>query len=340
VAARRTVLVGAALAAAAVATALGSLMLGQDRASITNILRALAGRGDTVTRILIVDISLPRVVLAFVVGLALGLSGAIYQGVTQNPLVSPDVMGINAGASVVVVALLLYGPIGPSITRWTWLFALIGALATALLVYVLAFRRGGSRYRIVLVGVGINIGLTTAVTYMVYVSNVYSASQFRQLSADFWLSGSLAQASWRSVTILTAALLITAPPLIAAVRSLAALELGDYSAAALGVDVRRSRLVLLGCATALAAISISVVGPLGLAAFISPHIARRVIGRAGPALPYIAALIGALLVMAADDVGQWAAPPNEIPAGLLTAVIGGPYLLYLLFKSDAVSTGA
>jgi iron complex transport system permease protein len=254
-------------------------------------------------------------------GAALGLSGAIFQTLLRNPLASPDFIGVTAGASAAaVLALLVFGLRGYPVS----VAAFVGALATAITIYVLSWQRGVTGYRLVLVGVAMTAMMTSVVSYGLTTAEIYDARD-----ALVWLTGSLNAKSWATVTNLGVNLAVLFPLTLLSGRWLTALQVGDETARGLGVPVERGRLALLAVATGLAATATAAVGPVAFVAFVSGPIARRLAGEGGLAL-VPAALVGALVMTASDVVAQHAIPSVQFPVGVVTAVVGAPYLLWLL----------
>lgn len=317
----RVVTVSLFLAAACFLACCVSLSLGEVDIPLTDVVATLFGAGDGGTAYIVTELRLPRVLVAVLAGVAFGLSGTIFQTLMRNPLASPDFIGVTAGASAAaVLALLVFGLRGFPVS----VAAFAGALATAVTIYVLAWRRGVTGYRLVLVGVAMTAMLTSVVSFGLTRADVYDARD-----ALVWLTGSLNAKSWDTVGTLGVSVAVLVPLALFAGRWLAALEVGDDTARGLGVPVERSRLGLMVLATGLAAVATAAVGPLAFVSFVSGPIARRLTGESGLAL-VPAALVGALVLTASDLVAQHAIPDVQFPVGVVTAVIGTPYLLWLL----------
>lgn len=298
-----------------------SLSLGEVDIPLPDVVRTLFGGGDSGIAYIVTELRLPRALVAVLAGVAFGLSGTIFQTLVRNPLASPDFIGVTAGASAAaVLALLVFGLRGFPVS----VAAFAGALATAVTIYVLAWRRGVTGYRLVLVGVAMTAMLTSVVSFGLTRADVYDARD-----ALVWLTGSLNAKSWDTVGTLGVSVAVLVPLALFAGRWLAALEVGDDTARGLGVPVERSRLGLMVLATALAAVATAAVGPLAFVSFVAGPIARRLTGESGLAL-VPAALVGALVLTASDLVAQHAIPDVQFPVGVVTAVIGTPYLLWLL----------
>jgi iron complex transport system permease protein len=295
---------------------------------ISGVLLAIAGHGTPIDNLIVLQTRLPRIGECVLLGAALGLSGGIFQTLTRNPLAAPDVIGVNEGAAVVAVWMLLAGapaglvPVG----------ALAGALAAVAAVALLGVRRRLSMYRLILVGIGIN---TLAAAVIAYLLTQTSPANFDRLQvAQQWLFGSTSGATWGGVREIALALLVITPLVFACGSQLNTLQLGDDLGAALGVPVVRLQLVSAGLGALLAAIVVSIAGPIGFVAFISPHIARRVTRTASVASLPAAMAVGGLLLLLADYTAERILEPTELPAGITTIVIGAPYLLYLLVRGE------
>ncbi|NCD20003.1 MAG: iron ABC transporter permease [Actinobacteria bacterium] len=273
----------------------------------------------------IVRLRLPRLALATGVGIAFALAGALFQTVLRNPLASPDILGINAGASLAgAFAILVLGLAGAAVSG----FAILGALGVALAIHLLAWRDGVSGQRFVLVGVGIAFVVNSAIGYLLTRAEV---SEVR--SALVWLVGSIGTPPWDRVATLGVGLALLLPLVAAAGPRLRILELGDDVAGGLGLSVQVTRTAVLGLAVVLAAVATAFAGPVAFVAFVSAPIARRLLPEAGLAL-VPSALVGAVVVLAAELVAQHLLGALEVPVGIVTGLIGAPYLLWLLATSN------
>jgi iron complex transport system permease protein len=317
----RVVAVSLVLAVAVFCAFCVSLSLGEVDIPLPDVVRTLFGAGDDGIGYIVTELRLPRSLVAILAGVAFGLSGSVFQTLVRNPLASPDFIGVTAGASAAaVLALLVFGLRGFGVSA----AAFAGALGTTAVIYVLAWRQGVTGYRLVLVGVAMTAMLTSVVSYGLTSAEVYDARE-----ALVWLTGSLNARTWDTVTNLGAGMAVLVPLALFAGRWLSALQVGDDTARGLGVAVERSRLALVLVATGLAAAATAAVGPVVFVAFVSGPVARRLVGEAGLAL-VPAALVGALVLTASDVVAQHAIPSTQFPVGVVTAVLGAPYLLWLL----------
>ncbi|MFB2554169.1 FecCD family ABC transporter permease [Herbiconiux liangxiaofengii] len=331
---RRLVLVCGILAALLAVVAVLALMLGDRVVAPQNVIAAALGQGDAGDRFVVLGLRAPRLALALVVGAAFGLAGAVFQSLLGNPLASPDIIGISQGASAAAVAaVLLGGASGLAVSG----AAFAGALLAAAAILVLAGRAGragavgsagaaGSRF--VLIGIALAFLAQAVIGYLLTRADVRNAQ-----SALVWLVGSIGTVkpaelvgSALAVAVLGVALALLAP-------RLRMLQLGDEAATGLGVRVSRSRLLLLLVAVGLAATGTAAAGPVAFVAFVSAPIARRLLGGIGPAL-VASALVGALVVAAADVAAQHAVPGLQVPVGIVTGIVGAPILLALLARGN------
>ncbi|MBE1532647.1 FecCD family ABC transporter permease [Actinomadura algeriensis] len=318
----REIAVGATLAALVVAALCAALAYGDMTIPPADIAAALTGGGDGGTHFIVVELRLPRALTALLVGLALGMAGAVFQTLLRNPLASPDVIGISAGSSAgAVIASLWFGLGGQALSA----AALAGALLAAGGIYALAWRRGVSGHRLVLIGIGAAAGLMSLVSYAMTRAEVTEAQEALQ-----WLTGSLNGRTWTHVWPLLIGAVVLVPATLAAARALPALQLGDDTAKGLGARVERGRLALFGCAVGLVAIATAAAGPVDFVALLAAPIARRLLpGRGAALVP--SALTGAVIVLAADFAAQHAVAV-QFPVGVVTALIGAPFLLWLLTR--------
>lgn len=319
---RRVGRVHAALAVVLVALALVALTLGDYGISVGQVVAALAGRADDpLAAYFVLDVRAPRVVTALLVGAALGASGSLFQTLTGNPLGSPDVIGFSTGAATgALVQIILVGG-GPAATATG---AVVGGLVSAVVVYGLAWRGGVAGSRLVLVGIGISATLG-AVNHLLVVRASLTAAQ----TAAQWLAGSLNAVLWPQVALLGVAVAVLLPGALLLSRPLAMLPLGDPLAIGAGVHVERTRLLAVGTGVALVAVATATAGPVAFVALAAPHLVRR-LTRAGGVPVAGSALMGALLVLGADVVGQRLLAPTQLAVGVVTGALGGIYLIVLL----------
>lgn len=295
---------------------------------LTDVVRVLLGGGSQVEQFIVFDLRLPRSVVAVLVGLALGLSGAITQSVTRNPLASPDLLGITAGASAGAVAVIIFGgSTAFGTTIGVPLAAMAAGLLTAVAIYFLAWRGGVEGFRLILVGVAINAMLLALIDWMLVTAEIWDVAR-----ATVWLNGSLNGRDWSQVYPVGIALVVTVAILLFAAFQLTAIRLGDDTASALGSRVPSSQAALMIAAVLLAAISVTAAGPIGFIAFVAPQVAVRLLHTAGPPL-VASALMGAVLTLGSDIVARTILPV-ELPVGIVTTAIGGPFLMYLIIRAN------
>lgn len=323
----RSVVVGTVAWALVAAVGLHAVTVRDFPMPVASVLDTLAGNGTLLTYDVVVRNRVPRVLVAVLVGAAFALSGAVFQRLAHNPLVSPDVIGINAGASAgAVVAIVVLGASAGGVVSG----ALVGAAGAALLVYAVAYRAGFSGYRLVLVGIGVAAILSAAGSFLLSRSDHYAA-----LRAAVWLVGSVAGRTWHDVWPVATGLAVLGPALLLLSRQLRLLELGDDLARTLAGRVEVARTGLLACAVGLAALATASAGPVGFVALVAPQMVRRLLGERSAGLVPSAG-VGALVVVAADLLGRTAFSPYELPVGVLTALVGAPVLLYLLVRANKI----
>ena len=266
---------------------------------------------------------LSRVLVAALVGLALGIAGAIMQGITRNPLADPGIIGITAGASLAAVTLIVVVQDIPA--GVIPLAAFAGAALAALLIYLLAWRKGDSPVRMVLVGIGLASVAGALTTLMITFGDIYDVQH-----AMIWLTGSVYGRSWAEFWPLLAWLALFVPLALLLARDLNALNLGEDVANGLGSRVPVQRGLLLLTAVALAGSTVAAAGTIGFVGLVAPHLARRLVGPLHEGVLPASGVLGALIVVAADLVGRTIFAPIELPCGLITAAIGAPFFIYLL----------
>ncbi|MEV6369012.1 MULTISPECIES: iron chelate uptake ABC transporter family permease subunit [Micromonospora] len=319
----RALLVGAALLLAALAISLVNLSTGDFPVPVPDVLRSLVGQGDPGTDFIVHELRLPRVLITLLVGAALGASGSVFQGLTRNPLGSPDFVGMTVGAATgALIVLLVLGGGGFQVA----VGAILGCLATAVAIYLLAFRRGVQPFRLVLMGVGMYALLDAANSYLIYRSRLDEA-----LAAQVWLIGSVNGHGWTEVTLVGCTVAVLLPVVLYHARHLDLLALGDEPAQLQGVPVERSRAVLALAGVGLAAGATAAAGPIAFVALAAPPLATR-LTRSPHAGVLPAALMGAALLSASDWGAQHVLPGNDIPVGVVTGALGGLYLTWLLFR--------
>lgn len=322
----RSVLVTVLLAAAALGVALWSMTVGHYPLGAGDVVRVLGGGGTLIEYDVVYADRLPRVLTGLCTGAAFGLSGAILQRIASNPLVSPEIIGINAGASLGALAVsTVLGVAGVAMVGG----ALAGAVLAMALVVAVATKDGLHGYRLVLVGVGVTAMLTSAISFLLTRADSYQAH-----TAAMWLTGSLANRDWTHVWFAAAAVGAVLPPLVVFARTLPLLELGDDLAAALAGRRGAHRVTSTVLAAVAASLATAAAGPIAFVALVAPQIVRRLLAERGAGLAPAAAA-GALLVTAADLAARRLFPA-ELPVGVVTAILGAPVLVYLLARATRI----
>ena len=286
------------------------------------MLRTLGGAGTPADDFVVQDLRLPRVVTALLVGAALALGGAVFQSVVRNPLGSPDVLGFTSGAATgALTAIVVFGAGSLAVAGG----AVAGGLTTGLLIHLLSWRNGVHGYRLVLVGIGVTAILTGVNGYLLTRAQLVDAAR-----AVLWLTGSLNGRGWDDALPLLVALAVLLPVVLAGCgRALHLIEMGDDAAGALGIRVERVRLTALTAAVLLVSVGAAAAGPVAFVALTAPQLARRLTRSPGPNLG-ASACLGAALLVTADLVAQLAFPGHQLPVGVVTGVLGGGYLVWLL----------
>ncbi|MFY1632275.1 FecCD family ABC transporter permease [Solwaraspora sp. WMMB335] len=328
------VLTIACMVAVVLSVAVGSVPIGPDRvlAVIANhVIPARVGSSATDVQARIVwEFRLPRALLGLVVGASLAVAGAVLQAVVRNPLADPFVFGVSSGASVAAVAVLTLAT-GVLATVSVPAAAFVGALVTTLVVFLLAQRRGRvTPNRLVLAGVAMSYLLSSVTSYLVLRASAPGMGVSQVLS---WLSGSLAAADWDDLGLPALVLVIATVALVLMARILNAFLIGDETAASLGVDVGRVRLILFIITSLLVGVVVAVSGAIGFVGLVVPHAVRLVVGSDHRWVLPASALAGGVLLVVVDIAARLVLAPSELPVGLLTAVIGAPFFLWLLRRA-------
>lgn len=321
---RTAALVGLVSALAMVVAAL-TMTLGDFPVPVRDVIITTLGLGDGTYDFVVRTLRLPRTLAALLVGGALGTSGAIFQGLVRNPLVAPDIIGITAGASLAAVFLIVTGAPSGLIP----LAALVGALAATAALYGLTWREGIAGHRLVLVGIGVEAVLMALTTLLVVRFPIEQVTP-----AVLWMTGTLHARGWEHVTWLAVGLAMLIPAALALMPGLRVIQLGDDTGHALGARVETARTALLAVGAALAAAAVAVAGPVDFVALITPHIAGMLAGPLTGGALLLAGALGALLLAASDLIAQHAFSPLSLPVGVVTAAVGAPYFLFLLYRSN------
>ncbi|GAA4843480.1 iron-enterobactin ABC transporter permease [Luteimicrobium xylanilyticum] len=319
----RAVLVCGILASVVVVLFLVSLATGDYRLTLGQVTSALTGHADGLVRTIVLDWRLPRATLALLFGAALGLGGAVFQSLTRNPLGSPDIIGFDTGAytGALVVMLWWHGGIGQQTAA-----AVVGGLATACAVYLLAYRRGVQGFRLVIVGIGVSAMLGAFNTWLILTSRLQDA-----MGAAAFGAGSLNEVGYGQLGAASAVLAVLVPAVLALGRRMRLLEMGDDAARQLGVPAEPTRLLLVAVGVGLTATVTAIAGPIAFVALVAPQVARRLVASPGTTLVG-SALTGAVLLQSADWTAQHLVPTTPLPVGVVTVVLGGSYFVWLLVK--------
>lgn len=328
----RTLAVVFFAAVALVLVAALNIGIGTSHIGVGDVLKTLFGGGTARERGIIFDLRMPRTLTAIGVGAALGLSGALFQTIARNPLASPDILGITWGAGVGAVGVIVAGGTGGQVsglasTLGVPLAGLAGGVIAGILLYALSWRRGIDGYRLVLIGIALSAVGYNLVYWMLTIGDVDNAAR-----ATTWIVGSLADVGWESVAPVLLALAVLAPITLVAGHTIGGLQFGDDTARGLGirVDAARGTLLLLGAA--LAAVATAAAGPITFVALATPQIALRLVRSAQPPL-FGSMVLGALLTVGADLVVRVTPGLSGLPVGVLTAILGAPYLIFLFIRS-------
>lgn len=322
--AKHRVRILAVLSACLLAGVLLTLMMGQSFTPLSTVLRVLSGADVPGAGFTVRELRLPRAVVSVLVGACFGLGGIAFQTMLRNPLASPDIIGISTGASTgAVFAIVVLSLSGPAVS----LVAIAAGLGVALLIYTLSWRQGVTGGRLILIGIGLAAMLQSITAYL-----LMRAPSWTLQEALRWITGSVNGAQLDQALPLFIALLLFGGLLLSRRRDLETLRMGDDLAAGLGVRLAVTRAVVVITAVALVAFATAVSGPVAFVAFLSGPIAARLMGRNGSLL-VPSALVGALLVLLGDYAGQFLLPARY-PVGIVTGVLGAPYLLYLIVRDN------
>ncbi|MYT22740.1 iron chelate uptake ABC transporter family permease subunit [Streptomyces sp. SID7760] len=317
----RALAVGLLLVAAALAMAVVLIGTGDFEIAPWDVVQTLLGNGTPANDFIVNDLRLPRVVVALLVGAALGMAGAVFQSVSRNPLGSPDLLGFGYGSAVgALVVIVLFKGGATEVSAG----ALVGGLLTGVLVYLLSYRRGIHGYRLVLVGIGASAMLVAVINYLLTKAQLVEATR-----AMVWLTGSLAGRDWSQVWPLLAVCAVLFPLVLGQGRALRMMEMGDDAAYALGVRVERTRMLLMLAAVLLTTAAAAAAGPISFVALAAPQLARRLTRSPGSNL-LTGALMGSVLLLVSDWASQRAFGADQLPVGVVTGLVGGVYLLWLL----------
>ncbi|MBM7554279.1 FecCD family ABC transporter permease [Thalassobacillus pellis] len=313
-----------------IVTIILSLGLGYSSVSYGRILPALLGEGTFKEEFVLFSIRLPRIIITLLAGMALAVSGAILQGITRNDLADPGIIGINAGAGVAVAIFFLYFPIEAGSFVYMLPFAaFLGAFLTAVLIYLFSYNKttGMQPIRLVLVGIGFSMALSGAMVVLI--------SSAEREKVDFianWLAGNIWGTDWPFIWAILPWLFLLIPFTLFKANRLNLLGMSDPVSIGVGLSIEKERVTLLLAAVALAAAAVSVTGGIAFIGLMAPHLAKALIGPRSQLYMPLSILLGGWILLVADTIGRNVADPSGIPAGIMAALIGAPYFIYLLLK--------
>ncbi|EES48153.1 iron ABC transporter permease [Clostridium botulinum] len=316
-----------------ITTILFGLNMGSLAIEPSDVIKTLMGQGSKSHEIAIFKLRLPRIVIGILVGTALAIAGTILQGVTKNDLADSGILGINSGAAlfVVIYIYIMNGNIYDGISNMTIftmpIVALSGAIFGAFLIYILAWKNGINSSRLLLIGIGINVAFTSILTIF---QLRFTTQEFNRVMA--WTSGSIWGASWKYVLAVLPFILIFTLLTMYKARYLDVLNLGDEVATGLGVEVEKERRKLIIYAVILAGVATSVAGSIAFLGLVAPHIARKLVGPKHKKLIPTSALVGSLILLIGDTIARNIIAPMELPVGIVVAIIGVPYFIYLMLS--------
>lgn len=305
---------------------IGCVCAGSQILSPLTVIKGMLGKSDPQVKLILDSLRLPRAYVALLSGAALGMSGALLQGTIRNPLAAPNIIGITSGGSLAAVIFInLFPEASISIMP---LAVFIGALLVTILVYVLSWKDGVSPTRLILVGIGIS-SVTSALTTLIITKGTFVASD----KAYLWMVGSVYGVTWKDVKLLLPWISLCFLFSMAHAKHLDVQGLGDDIAMGLGAHLQRHRAILILLSVALAGSAIAVVGAIGFIGLVAPHMGRRLIGANHAALIPASAILGAMILLAADTVARTLFLPIDVPAGVFTALIGAPFFIYQLYRN-------
>lgn len=308
-----------------------SLNVGRYSIPPLEVLQTLMGNGSKKQNIVLFDLRLPRMIIAVLMGMGLAVSGAVLQGISRNGLSDPGILGISSGAGLAVLLFVSFYPSNNMAPPFFMPFlALVGAGLTAILIYILSYKKGHgiSPTRLLLTGIAVGAGLSAV--------SIILTLQLNPRNLEFvvtWQMGSLWGSNWKFVLALLPWIVILLPFVYWKSKILNMLNMHEQITGSLGVSINRERLVLLAAAVGLAASSVAIGGGIGFVGLLGPHIARRLVGPQHQFMLPITAFVGGLLVLTGDTIGRSFMEYTEIPAGVVISLLGGPYFIYLLMRT-------
>ena len=312
------------------------LMIGSYSMTPLEVIETLFGNGNKMQNFTIFQIRLPRICLAIIVASGLGVSGGILQGITRNPLAEPGMIGINAGSALAVVLFIsaktteYYSAISTSTAVIMPIIAMIGAMLSVALIYLVAYKKGVTPVRFILTGVGINAGITAIISF--YQLNM-SKGDYNQVLT--WTNGSLWGSNWTYIAVTAPLIFLLILVVLFKSRTLDVMGLGDELATGLGVSVQKEMIVFLALSAILAGLATSVAGNIAFLGLLGPQIAKKIFGSNHRIMLLMSACISGIILIFADTVARNLFSPLEIPVGIVVSILGVPYFIYLMIKDKA-----
>ncbi|HDP2024410.1 TPA: iron ABC transporter permease [Staphylococcus aureus] len=311
-----------------------SITSGEYNIPVERFFKTLIGQGDDIDELILLDFRLPRMMITILAGAALSISGAIVQSVTKNPIAEPGILGINAGGGFAIALFIAIGKINADNFVYVLpLISILGGITTALIIFIFSFNKneGVTPASMVLIGVGLQTAL--------YGGSITIMSKFDDKQSDFiaaWFAGNIWGDEWPFVIAFLPWVLIIIPYLLFKSNTLNIIHTGDNIARGLGVRLSRERLILFFIAVMLSSAAVAVAGSISFIGLMGLHIAKRIVGPRHQLFLPIAILVGACLLVIADTIGKIVLQPGGVPAGIVVAIIGAPYFLYLMYKTKNV----
>ncbi|MDG5200324.1 iron ABC transporter permease [Staphylococcus aureus] len=311
-----------------------SITSGEYNIPVERFFKTLIGQGDAIDELILLDFRLPRMMITILAGAALSISGAIVQSVTKNPIAEPGILGINAGGGFAIALFIAIGKINADNFVYVLpLISILGGITAALIIFIFSFNKneGVTPASMVLIGVGLQTAL--------YGGSITIMSKFDDKQSDFiaaWFAGNIWGDEWPFVIAFLPWVLIIIPYLLFKSNTLNIIHTGDNIARGLGVRLNRERLILFFIAVMLSSAAVAVAGSISFIGLMGSHIAKRIVGPRHQLFLPIAILVGACLLVIADTIGKIILQSGGVPAGIVVAIIGAPYFLYLMYKTKNV----
>lgn len=327
---RRAIVIMSIMVVLAIVIVLISLNTGTITLAPLRVFWTWLGQGTSTENLIMFEYRLPRIIITILAGIGLGVAGSVLQGVSRNSLADPGILGINAGAGLgLIIFVSFFRTMEGSISLLIPLFTFGGGVLIAMVIFALSYdrQRGILPIRLILVGIAVAAGVS-AITLLLSLRLDADTYAF----AATWLAGSVWGREWENVWALLPWIIVLVPWVYLHSKTLDMFVLGDEIASSLGNSTTKSRIQLLLLAVGLACASVSMVGSIGFIGLIAPHIARQLVGARHRHFVPVAAMIGMIILLSADTIGRSIFQPNFVPAGVVVALIGGPYFIYILFK--------